>query len=75
MTNMCRDEVTNSLKNKIERIFGSTFTTNGLGGVLTCGTTGVKAGLSHSPVSEVCTMARLPGLVGLHCTASAPCLC
>jgi len=32
-------------------VFGSSFNTNGLGGVLTCGVTGVKAGLSHSPVS------------------------
>ena len=32
-------------------MFGSSFNTNGLGGVLTCGVTGVKAGLSHSPVS------------------------
>ncbi|GIL77001.1 hypothetical protein Vretimale_3273 [Volvox reticuliferus] len=50
MTNLCRDEVTQVLKDKIEAIFGSSFNTNGLGGVLTCGVTGMKAGLSHSPV-------------------------
>ena len=27
------------------------FSTHGLGGVLTCGVVGIKAGLSHSPVS------------------------
>jgi hypothetical protein len=32
-------------------VFGSSFNTNGLGGVLTCGVTGMGAGLSHSPVS------------------------
>ncbi|KAK9810578.1 hypothetical protein WJX73_001642 [Symbiochloris irregularis] len=49
MTNLCRDEVTAVLKTKIEEIFGASFNTNGLGGVLTCGVIGVKAGLSHSP--------------------------
>jgi hypothetical protein len=51
MSNLCRDEVTSGLKHKIDAVFGSSFNTNGLGGVLTCGVTGVKAGLSHSPVS------------------------
>ncbi|GAX83977.1 hypothetical protein CEUSTIGMA_g11402.t1 [Chlamydomonas eustigma] len=49
MTNLCRDEVTSVLKDKIEAVFGSSFNTNGLGAVLTCGVTGMKAGLSHSP--------------------------
>ena len=53
MSNMCRDEITATLKQKLDGVFGSSFNTNGLGGVLTCGVTGVKAGLSHSPVSEV----------------------
>ena len=50
MTNLCRDEVTVLLKDKIESAFGASFNTNGLGGVLTCGVTGMGAGLSHSPV-------------------------
>jgi hypothetical protein len=49
MTNLCRDEVTVVLKDKIEAVFGSSFNTNGLGAVLTCGVTGMGAGLSHSP--------------------------
>lgn len=53
MTNLCRDEVTAVLKEKIESVFGSSFNTNGLGGVLTCGVTGMGAGLSHSPVCVV----------------------
>jgi hypothetical protein len=53
MTNLCRDEVTTVLKDRIEAVFGSSFNTNGLGAVLTCGVTGIKAGLSHSPVSKV----------------------
>ncbi|GFR52778.1 hypothetical protein Agub_g15383 [Astrephomene gubernaculifera] len=52
MTNLCRDEVTQVLKDKIEACFGSSFNTNGLGAVLTCGVTGMKAGLSHSPVCQ-----------------------
>lgn len=52
-TNLCRDEVTLVLKDKIEAIFGASFNTNGLGAVLTCGVTGIKAGLSHSPVCVV----------------------
>ncbi len=51
--NLCRDEVTHTLKHKIDQVFGSSFSTHGLGGVLTCGVTGVGAGLSHSPVCEV----------------------
>eukprot|EP00899_Mesostigma_viride_P012605 jgi/Mesvir1/21345/Mv10027-RA.2 len=47
--NLCRDEITGALKEKIDRVFGSSFNVNGLGGVLTCGVTGLKAGLSHSP--------------------------
>lgn len=31
MTNLCRDEVTAVLKDKIESIFGASFNTNGLG--------------------------------------------
>ncbi|PRW45249.1 low-CO2 inducible [Chlorella sorokiniana] len=52
MVNMCRDEVTNTLKHKFDGIFGSAFNTNGLGGVLTCGVSGVAAGLSHAPISR-----------------------
>lgn len=49
--NLCRDEATFTLKDKVEAIFGSSFSTNGLGGVLSCGVIGIKAGLSHAPVS------------------------
>ncbi|KAJ9519299.1 hypothetical protein QJQ45_023098, partial [Haematococcus lacustris] len=52
ITNLCRDEVTTVLKDKIEAVFGSSFNTNGLGAVLTCGVTGMGAGFSHSPVSN-----------------------
>ena len=51
MTNLCRDEVTTILKDKIEAVFGGSFNTNGLGAALTCGVTGMKAGLSHSPTA------------------------
>lgn len=51
MVNLCRDEITVTLKHKIDQVFGSSFNTNGLGGVLTCGVSGVAAGLSHAPIS------------------------
>jgi hypothetical protein len=47
--NLCRDEICNSLKHKIQPIFGAPFNVHGLGGVLTCGVTGMGAGLSHAP--------------------------
>jgi len=50
MSNLCRDESCMVLEDKIETVFGSCFSTHGLGGVLTCGVIGIKAGLSHSPV-------------------------
>ncbi len=53
MSNLCRDESCMVLEDKIEGVFGSCFSTHGLGGVLTCGVIGIKAGLSHSPVSGV----------------------
>lgn len=31
-------------------MFGACFSTHGLGGVLTCGVIGIKAGASHSPL-------------------------
>ncbi len=53
MSNLCRDESCMILEDKIESVFGSCFSTHGLGGVLTCGVIGMKAGLSHSPVEGV----------------------
>eukprot|EP01025_Chloroclados_australasicus_P046802 TRINITY_DN5174_c1_g1_i1.p1 TRINITY_DN5174_c1_g1~~TRINITY_DN5174_c1_g1_i1.p1 ORF type:complete len:499 (-),score=81.53 TRINITY_DN5174_c1_g1_i1:334-1713(-) len=52
LTNVCRDESTSIVKEKIDAIYGQAFNTNGLGGVMTCGVTGVKAGLSHAPIDE-----------------------
>eukprot|EP00200_Dunaliella_tertiolecta_P007906 CAMPEP_0202374188 /NCGR_PEP_ID=MMETSP1127-20130417/5069_1 /ASSEMBLY_ACC=CAM_ASM_000462 /TAXON_ID=3047 /ORGANISM="Dunaliella tertiolecta, Strain CCMP1320" /LENGTH=415 /DNA_ID=CAMNT_0048971285 /DNA_START=57 /DNA_END=1304 /DNA_ORIENTATION=- len=51
MSNLCRDESCIMLENRIESVFGSCFSTHGLGGVLTCGVVGIKAGLSHSPIA------------------------
>jgi hypothetical protein len=53
MSNLCRDESCMILEDKIEAVFGSCFSTHGLGGVLTCGVIGMGAGLSHSPVENV----------------------
>ncbi|PSC70098.1 low-CO2 inducible [Micractinium conductrix] len=52
MVNLCRDEVTVTLKQKIDAVFGASFSTNGLGGVLTCGAVGMGAGFSHSPICD-----------------------
>jgi hypothetical protein len=53
MVNLCRDEITHAFKHKIDQVFGSSFTVNGLGALLSCGLVGMGAGLSHSPVCEV----------------------
>eukprot|EP01025_Chloroclados_australasicus_P052758 TRINITY_DN6160_c0_g2_i1.p2 TRINITY_DN6160_c0_g2~~TRINITY_DN6160_c0_g2_i1.p2 ORF type:complete len:319 (+),score=63.53 TRINITY_DN6160_c0_g2_i1:142-1098(+) len=52
VTNLCRDESTNIFKSKIEQVFGANFNINGLGAVLTCGVTGMGAGLSHAPIDD-----------------------
>jgi len=51
VANMCRDEITCGLKYKIEKAYPLVFNINGLGGGITCGVTGIGAGLSHSPKS------------------------
>lgn len=48
--NLCRDEATAPLKTKIETVYGNSFSISGLGAILTCGVTGIKAGLSHTPI-------------------------
>ena len=50
VTNTCRDEITRPLAARIDSHYGASFDIAGLGGVLTCGVTGLKAGLSHCPV-------------------------
>jgi len=50
LTAMCRDEACCPLQAEIESVFGDSFHTNGLGGVITCGATGLKAFMSHSPM-------------------------
>lgn len=50
--NVCRDEVCHCLVHKVNGIFGHSFTTTGLGAVLTCGATGLKAGFSHAPTTS-----------------------
>jgi hypothetical protein len=52
LTNVCRDEATGILKSKIDEIYGHSFNINGLGAVLTCGVTGIGAGLSHAPIDS-----------------------
>ena len=55
IVNLCRDEVTNIVRVKLEEIFPLVFNINGLGAGITCGVTGLKAGLSHSPECSVRT--------------------
>eukprot|EP00897_Mesotaenium_endlicherianum_P010474 jgi/Mesen1/9455/ME000627S08833 len=50
LVNTCRDEVCRLLVTLIDREFGMSFNMSGLGGLLNCGTTGLQAGMSHSPV-------------------------
>mmetsp|Transcript_27609 Transcript_27609/g.65507 ORF Transcript_27609/g.65507 Transcript_27609/m.65507 type:complete len:417 (+) Transcript_27609:136-1386(+) len=51
VVNLCRDESTNIFRNKFEEAFPLIFNIHGLGANITCGVTGLKAGLSHSPES------------------------
>jgi len=73
VANMCRDEITCGLKYKIEEVFPLCFNINGLGGGITCGVTGIGAGLSHSPESVVCLLANLT-LLGQRGALSLQCL-
>jgi len=54
--NLCRDEISNSLKTKVEAVFGESFNLHGLGAVLTCGTTGIGACMSHAPHVSMVTI-------------------
>jgi hypothetical protein len=77
MSNLCRDESCMILEDKIESVFGSCFSTHGLGGVLTCGVIGMGAGLSHSPVenvSERCRLVAVPGCLLCCCAWMCACL-
>ena len=56
---ICRQA--SDISDKTSQVFGLSFNSNGLGGVLTCGVTGMKAGLSHSPIEGV-----------RHCLSSKP---
>jgi hypothetical protein len=49
LTSLCRDEITFPLKTAIHDIFGYSLDVDGLGGVVTAGTTGLSAGFSHAP--------------------------
>jgi len=50
LTSLCRDEITFPLKTAIHDIFGYSLDVDGLGGVITAGTTGLGAGFSHAPI-------------------------
>ena len=50
LTSLCRDEITFPLKNAIHDIFGYSMDIDGLGGVISAGTTGLGAGFSHAPI-------------------------
>ncbi len=45
----CRDELTSSVRSDIEASWGSAFELSGLAGLLSAGTTGMSAALSHLP--------------------------
>ena len=53
LTSLCRDEITFPLKNAIDDIFGYSMDLDGLGGIISAGTTGLGAGLSHSPTDHI----------------------
>ena len=49
---VCRDEVTLSLVEDIERIWGEVFSFSSLGGMLTLGKTGFLAAQQHAPIED-----------------------
>eukprot|EP00245_Coleochaete_scutata_P013615 TRINITY_DN5601_c0_g1_i1.p1 TRINITY_DN5601_c0_g1~~TRINITY_DN5601_c0_g1_i1.p1 ORF type:complete len:403 (+),score=100.47 TRINITY_DN5601_c0_g1_i1:206-1414(+) len=49
IVNTCRDEVCRPLVSLIDNEFGHSFNISGLGGLVNCGKTGMKAAFSHSP--------------------------
>lgn len=49
LVNTCRDEVCRPLATYIDQEFGLSFNIAGLGGLINCGKTGLKAAMSHSP--------------------------
>eukprot|EP00271_Cylindrocystis_brebissonii_P012108 TRINITY_DN301_c0_g3_i2.p1 TRINITY_DN301_c0_g3~~TRINITY_DN301_c0_g3_i2.p1 ORF type:complete len:390 (-),score=70.75 TRINITY_DN301_c0_g3_i2:1229-2398(-) len=49
LVNTCRDEVCRPLSTFIDEQFGLSFNIAGLGGLINCGKTGLKAAMSHSP--------------------------
>ncbi|CAG9460391.1 unnamed protein product [Pedinophyceae sp. YPF-701] len=53
LSNLCRDESTAYLRNRIENVFGASFSTQSLGAVPTFGLTGLGAGTGHSPTDPV----------------------
>jgi hypothetical protein len=52
MVGACRDELSVSLSNEVERVWGAPFILTGLGGYITAGTTGFGAGHAHAPKRE-----------------------
>ena len=49
----CREEAADTLMSGLEAVFGPSFHIGGLGGVLTCGVTGLRAGMSRAAQPSV----------------------
>eukprot|EP00246_Nothoceros_aenigmaticus_P012475 TRINITY_DN38_c1_g1_i1.p1 TRINITY_DN38_c1_g1~~TRINITY_DN38_c1_g1_i1.p1 ORF type:complete len:436 (-),score=29.92 TRINITY_DN38_c1_g1_i1:435-1742(-) len=52
LVDTCRDEIARPLVSLIEELYGHSFTTTGLGGLITCGKVGLTAGIGHSPAAK-----------------------
>ncbi|KAJ7542756.1 hypothetical protein O6H91_09G010300 [Diphasiastrum complanatum] len=52
IVNTCRDELARPLSNSFDKTYGNSFNLSGIAGILTAGTLGFNAAISHSPVSE-----------------------
>lgn len=50
--NLCRDEITQDMRRRIENVYGMPFITQGLGAVITSGKTGFSAALHHAPLEK-----------------------
>eukprot|EP00667_Euglena_gracilis_P008002 EG_transcript_8091 len=52
MISVCRDELTRSLVDDIEELWGPSFSTGSIAGMVFCGKTGMMAGMAHAPQNE-----------------------
>jgi len=69
LVSVCRDELTKPFVTEMDKQWGNTFDISSLAGLVFCGKTGMKAGMSHAPIEN--GLARYLFLAGPHIAISA----